>query len=251
MASKEDRKRERERIHLEAFRAAYPDFPSGVIQYAGRPDFTVALGSGQKLGIEHTEFLRESDDRTGSALRMRESRQDKVVRKAREAYERRGLPLVDVLLHWAPYDDIVPSRLSPLAEEIAEAVVAQAPGDGRIELESTGMPDSPVPAEVSILRIQRLAQMTKSHWNSARSDYVPNVTTAEVQRVLARKEANLLEYRKACARVWLLIVADGLAPSSLGEVEDLRKERFASSFDDVFFFRFFERDVLRLAVSPP
>jgi hypothetical protein len=249
---KEKLKQARERAHIEAFRAAYSGFPPGIIEMAGRPDFTVTLGGlGQKLGIEHTEFFRDDGDEGGSPLKARESLQDKTVRKAREAYERKALWPVDVLLHWAPYYNVVTARVTSLAEEIADTVAVRTPEDGVVQVENTGLPESPLANEVNILRIARFAWMTRSVWNSARFDFVPTVERSEVQRILEQKEKNLRAYRKVCSQVWLLIVAEGFAPSSYGDIGTLREERFASSFDQVFFFRFFERDVFRLALSRP
>jgi len=91
---KEDRKRARERAHFEAFRAAYSDFPLGIVESAQQPDFTVVTEAGERLGIEHTEYLVMDAEAGDSYLKMRESLQEKVTSRARQAYEARRSPAV-------------------------------------------------------------------------------------------------------------------------------------------------------------
>ena len=203
MTVKEDRKRARERAHFEAFRAAYSDFPLGIVESAQQPDFTVVTEAGERLGIEHTEYLVMDAEAGDSYLKMRESLQEKVTSRARQAYEARGLPPVEVRLYWLWHQEIAPSRVDCLAEALAAAVAAYVSAEGSITLESTGLADSPIPDELAALMVGRGDWIRQNCWASSRAGYVLTIAPSEIQRILDRKETRVAEYKKTCSRVWL------------------------------------------------
>lgn len=247
-SSKSDAKKARERTHLEAFKVSYGGFPHGAIEPAEEPDFLVTLPSGGRLGIELTEFFHDEEE-GGSASKAQESLQEKVTRKAIEAYESKGLPPVVVSLFWAAYDDIRPPRVPQLAQEVADVVAAHLPEKSIATVEQTGLPGSPLPDEVNTLHVFRHEDIDENEWNSPRAGYVPGVAQSEIQRRITDKEQRLAAYRRQGSAVWLVIVAEGLAPSSFANVESFRDAAFVSSFDEVFLFRFFDRDVIRLKLG--
>ena len=253
--SKETEKRRRERVHVEVFRSTYRDFPAGELRAGlaeeGEPDCVVTLETGEGLGVEHTQFLRDEDER-GSRLKEQESLQDQVVKSAQRVYQRRGGVPLDVMFHWTDCHPIVAANVNLIAENAAAVVAQYVPEDGSVNLDYADLAawESPRPSEISLLRISRGEGAMRDSWKSSRGDYEPFIAGSEIQRILDGKERKLAGYRRACSRMWLLIVAEGHAPSSYGDTNKLNGQRFVSSFDEVFFFRFFERDVLRLEVLP-
>jgi hypothetical protein len=84
-------KKETELRHLRRFQQNLLAFPDGMVCVGEAPDFLVNTGHGY-IGIEHTQWFRESNNPGGSRMRARESTQDKVLRLASSGYESRGYP---------------------------------------------------------------------------------------------------------------------------------------------------------------
>jgi hypothetical protein len=250
--TKETVKRVRERAHLLGFVAACAEVPEGVLEELQAPDFSLTEASGQRLGIELTEFFKDDVDESGSRLKTQENLQEKVTFRAMQRYAVMGLPSVIVSIFWASYDDIVPGRVDELAGELATVVAAHLPAgpSGSAEVEQTGLPGSPLPDEVNTLHIYRIPEMDENEWNSLRAGYIPKIASGEIQRLIDKKERRVSEYRKACPVLWLVIVAEGLAPSSFGDLERaVRETRYRSSFDKVFFFRLFDKEAVALLLE--
>lgn len=245
------RKKFRERAHVEAFRRLHLEFPAGALEDSEAPDFLVRLENGSTLGIEHVEWLRSADAGAGSPLREQEMLQEKVVRKAIQAYERRGGPHVIVSLFWAGLE---PTRVEDLAVDLATAIAERAPRgpeEAFVAVEDTGLPDSPLPPEINRLHIYRREDLDANHWNSVRADYTPLVGRQELQQLFAEKECKVARYRLTSHELWLVVVAEGRAPSSFGDVDELRGTTFVSSFDRAFFVHLFNRTVFPLTLKRP
>jgi hypothetical protein len=103
------------------------------------------------------------------------------------------------------------------------------------------------PREIITVGIARLGDPTENHWVSTRVGWVPQLNMPDLGRRIAEQESRLAAYRSRCNEVWLLIVADGRAPSSFGEfAEAVRRQEFHSAFDRLFFFRYFDGDYVEL-----
>jgi hypothetical protein len=102
--------------------------------------------AGQSSGIERTEWLRKAPGEVASNLRAQESERDKTVNNACELYASRGLPPVDVVVHWLVHFRLTAKRRKALQHELAERVGKVFPkANPRVTLENTGLPGSPLP----------------------------------------------------------------------------------------------------------
>jgi len=239
-------KKPRERAHLEAFRRAYSGFPSGVICETEEPDFVVQTPA-DTLGIEHTEFHWDEGNGVGSERKAQESQQEKIVNAAVRLYESRNLPSVIVRIHWHPGVQLSRRRVRELRPQLADVVAAHLPKTSpsvwiNAEEEWGSLPDA-----IMTVGITRLGDPTENQWVSTRGGWVPQLGMTDLERRNAEKESRLAAYRSRCDEVWLLIVADGRAPSSFGEFpEAVRRQELHSAFDRLFFFRYFDGDYVEL-----
>jgi hypothetical protein len=115
---KELLKKQTEVSHLLRFRQKLPAFPDGMVCVGEAPDFFVNTGHGY-VGIEHTQWFRESGSRGGSRMCAREGKEDKILRLALSRYEGRGLPPVWVNVLWS-IRDLPTSRVPELANALAD-----------------------------------------------------------------------------------------------------------------------------------
>lgn len=240
-------KKEKEWRHLHCFKQNYPDFPEGTIIHDDDPDFIVQVEKGP-IGIEHTELLRQGWTDRGSYLKAQENEWQKALWKAKQLYETRELPPLDVAVFWNEHLRLTSARRKELQTELADIIATHLPRQNEShEIEGTGLPDSPLPEEVHSIRIARFDFLTKNHWNFPQADWVPELSNEEIREVIAKKEEPLPSYRQKCSGVWLLIVVEGLFPSSLYDVADAVREReFQSEFDKLFLLRYFEGEVIGL-----
>jgi hypothetical protein len=86
---KELLKKQTEVSHLLRFRQKLPAFPDGMVCVGEAPDFFVNIGHGY-VGIEHTQWFRESGSRGGSRMCAREGKEDKILRLALSRVMRGG-----------------------------------------------------------------------------------------------------------------------------------------------------------------
>lgn len=239
--------KKREREHLERFRNACPAFPAGDITETEEPDFIVATLSGN-VGIEHTDFHLDDARPGGSPLRAQETLRRQVVSSALSRHESRQLPIVDVLLTWSGQHNLTPRRVKQLTPVLADFVEEHMPGSNqvaRIKYPADGWES--LPAEITSVRIARFDVLTDNHWDFVRSGWTPSLKPDALSAVIAKKEPKIPTYRQSCREVWLLIVAHGFHESSFSELSDeTRGHEFATAFDRIFFFRYFDGDAVEL-----
>ena len=168
---KELLKKHTEINHLLRFRQNFPAFPNGMICVGEAPDFLVNTGYGY-VGIEHTQWFRESDSPGGSRMRARESKEDKVLRLAFSRYEARGLPPVWVNVMWS-LEDLPTSRITELANTLADLVEVYLPEqDGEVVIKHPHPAWRSLPWEVSYLSIRRKRILSKNLWVPTRGAFV-------------------------------------------------------------------------------
>jgi hypothetical protein len=232
---KELLKKQTEVSHLLRFRQNLPAFPEGMVCVGEAPDFLVNTGHGY-VGIEHTQWFRESDAPGGSRMRARESAEVKVLRFASSRYEARGLPPVWVNILWS-LPDLPTSRIPELANALADIVEVHLPKqDGEVAIKHPHPGWSSLPPEVSYLSIRRKKFFSKNLWVPTRGAFIPTLAPLDLQKRIRKKEGKVTSYRQKCSQVWLLIVANGFEPSTFGELApEIEEFPFETSFDRVFF----------------
>ncbi len=247
---KELRKKQTEVNHLLRFRQNLPDFPNGMICVGEAPDFLVNTGHSY-IGIEHTQWFRESDNPGGSPMRARESAEDKVLRLASSRHEARELPPIWINVLWALQNRPVATRVPELANELADLVELRLPEQGgEVAIRHPHPAWGSLPPEVSYLSIRRNKVSPKNIWVSTRGSFIPTLTSHDFQTRIEEKEGKITFYRQKCSQVWLLIVANGLEPSTFGELApEIEEFSFKTSFARVFFLHHVDELVVELSTQ--
>jgi len=233
-------KKETERDHLLRFKEALADFPEGSIVATECPDFVVETEQAN-VGIEVTNLYRNGGGSRGSQLRALESLQDYTLRQASQLYEaKEALPFVEVSVSWSFHTPVTKVRVQHIAGTLARLVAAHLPDPG--EQAFLGYLDSTwklLPQEVDHIFVSRPASLPENAWGSSRGAAVPKLDPQDIHNAISAKEKKLSSYRQQCSQAWLLIVADGLAPSNHFEwTQEVGDTCFETAFDRVFFLHY-------------
>ena len=246
-------KKARERAHLNRFKEKFAGFPEGPILASERPDFLMETGQ-DYLGIELTEYhISEPSEGRGSPTRAREATEDEVLRRAAEQYRSIGLPPVVVNVLWHPHQALDRRRIPELAADLADLVQEHLPEPNQSVTvrDRRNRAGRALPQEIASLTIIRRESIAKGSWTSVRAAFVPTIAPPDLQEILRNKEAKVSSYRRHCRKVWLLIVARGLEPSTFGDLgSDIGGHQFESGFDRVFLLHHADEYVTELHVRP-
>lgn len=232
-----EEKKKRERLHLEQFCRVSGVLSSSILIDSDRPDFLTKHGD-RTLGIEHGRFsffLDAAKRRAGEVERAR------VVARAREIAEEKGVP---PLVVWFLFEaDFRSSKreCESTAQAVAKAVASNVPlVGGRVDFERA-FPRHPVlPAALAHLHIARIAGRRSHDWSAPEAGMCPVEFREALQAMVSAKSARLGDYRRTCDACWLLLVAEGDAPSSYAEAGDeTRLARYLFEFERTFFMEAF------------
>ena len=242
-------KKEKEKILLQRFRESFPEFPSGEIEATENPDFLIHAGTG-KVGIEVT-LLHRNTTGNKSPLQEQESLRRLIADKARQLYESQGGPHIHVNVHFNGQNRLRRRDLKSAAKELASLILKNIPEQGKsVSLQETEDNWQQWPGTLVRVSIARFAVLTKTTCCPTDAGFVPKVEPSLVQSVIDRKNPRCSAYRSCCAELWLLVVADGFALSSVFIVDpEIRTHAFVASFDRVFLFQNFEKKVFELRID--
>ena len=230
LADQAERKKAYERSALEAFKAAYTQFPSGKISDQEGPDFIVEAPSG-RIGIEVRHYFR-SETPAGSPVAAQEALRRQAARCAAEALKGSTTAKIAAWVFFDPAQPLIKSDIARIGSSIASAISAQlGKPDSRvsIRIENSGQMASSVEtviAESPTALPETVVQPVEAAW-------VEPLSEATLREIVASKEQLLSAYRSNCDEAWLLIVVDGFRVSSIAQLPtDLPK--LQSGFDRVF-----------------
>jgi hypothetical protein len=249
---KEAAKKAMERAYLQRFRENFAGFPEGEVVSSESPDFLIK-SQPRWIGIELTEYhVQEPDEGRGSRMRAQERTEDRVLLRASEQHQSKGLPPVAVYVLWNPHRAFRRRRIQELATVLADLVQEHLPELGHeITIRRGHRAWRSLPQEVASLSVDRRINFSKNSWTSVRAAFVPTITPPELQKIVRNKEAKVPSYRQECQEVWLLIVAHGFEPSTYGELgPEVDDHEFETSFDRVFFLHHADEYVAELPVRP-
>lgn len=238
---KDQYKKQAENDQLRRFKEAFASFPRGAIVPNEHPDFIVETEQGN-VGVEVTNLYRDSQGGSGFPLRAEERRQDKILWRAARLYEAKGkgLPFVDVGVYWSFHMAVTKAREQDIAIDLADLVAAHLPSPSDHTLLAYPHPAwKLLPPEVDHMHVYCPVGLSKNVWGSSRSTAVPKLRAQDIKEAILAKEGKLHSYRRQCSEAWLLIVADGLAPSNHFEWDkEVGELRFDTGFDRVFFLHY-------------
>jgi hypothetical protein len=238
--------KEWERRNVEIFKSIFNEFPEGeLVSDASqeRPDIVVK-GPNGKTGIEITRILHQD-------LRREESECEALVSAARNLYEKRNLPHLQVSIHFGSEKPFSRSNRPVFASTIADLVAANVPEarNGLVEIQNDWDNPQTYPYEVGSILILRNPVLTGNYWSAGQAGWISEDFVPELQKVIGTKEACLRGYDATCDALWLLIVADNGGPSGFFDPSPTTlAHEYTSSFDRVFFLRPFSRKVCQLKI---
>jgi hypothetical protein len=120
-----------------------------------------------------------------------------------------------------------------LAPLLLDIILNNAPRNG----ETVQLSGEALPSEFSFLQIVRLSADAKHALGATRCSYVPPLSPAQVQKACEVKEQKLAG---KCRELWLLMVLEGFAPSSLWKVDDaVLSHRYHTTLDRLFILECF------------
>lgn len=234
-----DRNKEKkilERKHFDLFLKACDCVPDGVIEESDPLDFLIHYNQ-SILGIEHTEYFEK--DKSGFAFSKKdESLQDRIKNSLGSYCNQIGLPPTILSIGWKPNKPLTSSRVKLLIHDIARLVSIHMPEEGKIVfLSSRNFKRNEFPSELIVLSIYWSTKIDSTSVAASRTTWENTTKVDELKNIIVEKEKKLPLYRDKCDEVWLLIVAEGIAPSSITKLDSLVYDySFNSQFDRIFFF---------------
>ncbi len=212
-----------------------------------RPDALVTDGM-QVIGVEVTA-VSEAVPRQAIAPQKWTAEAFRIVDAARKTFENRDpSPIVvrfEMSPNWVPPNRQEAARVAAELASIVERTLASPPPWPRDKEPFTLRDPSP---QVSWAYVSR--SNYGSHWQPSIAGEVLGVSQADLQTTIARKEVEIMEYRKAAPTVWLLIDCD---VSGQGIALDIPAAGFMipSTFDGVFCCGFGMWQWVQVSTSAP
>ena len=210
-----------------------------------KPDF---LFPAEDLGIEVVRYV-QGQCSSGSSIRKRESIHQKLVKEAQKRFEAASGERLEVHIFWsaevtpeeAKFEYLIKSIVQIVATLLAQGRDCWRPDLTRIEEIKLGQHLG----QIWIYRLKR----TQSYWICDEAGAIGH-DVERVQALISQKDGRVMEYRKKCRLVWLLIVAENNHLSSIfSPDEDFAEARFQTLFDRVFLLDEFKGQVLEIPVS--
>jgi hypothetical protein len=229
-------KKTRERFFLNEVAALYSCFPTGAIIDTERPDFLI-LTANEVIGIEVVDYVRGQKGE-GSADRRNEVLWQEVANKARREFESNyAIPLM-VHFSWRQGRHLKKADVPRLALSAAKAIARATPRDlfEHVRIARSELQDAPLYEFVSSITVTRVRNEKQALWAPVSAGFIC-VSGKEIEELVASHECKAQAYLQRCAKVWLLIVADGKYISSNAELsETFQLSRSPSLFSKVLFY---------------
>jgi hypothetical protein len=230
--------------HILRFKESFPEFPDGILCYDDNPDVLVKTSEGF-CGIEHTRLYR-------GELKGQESIEQRIVDRAQGMYESSGAPSLYVTVLFDSKIKLVIRDTDSIAASLNEIVCRYIPVIGeKFMLEGWRFARHGLSPTIRTIFIDRPGNSCEMFWGVGRGGAIPDLTPDQIRERIQGKEAKLSKYLGKCSKIWLLIVEDGFSPSGYFVISDaVMQQIYKSSFDRIFLFRNFRREVIELNVEP-
>ena len=234
---------------LARFGEAIPDFPAGEVIAREEPDFVVHAAS-TVLGVELTGLFRAVEPGK-PPLRGAEQLRWRVCSAASAVAERESAPPRDVVVTFSRSARLTKRRVPEVAAAVVRLVRAlDVPEGASRTVEYAWHDRDRFPDELIAVRVSNSGRHGVGHWQPAEATLVPDCTAAQLQAAIDRKRAHYAPYRAACDAVWLVLVADGFAPSSTFSLPEAAvRAVYTGPFERVYYFENFSRAATRLRIA--
>ena len=244
-AGKHLRQKEKELSWYRAARQICASFPAQEPQLLDPPACDLVFPE-LSLGIEITEYLES--ELGGSPTRRLEVEREAIVADAQRAFEANHNDRLFVTAWWKPgSDESVARQAGYLSTSIAAIVSRLARGR-----QTVWQPNWRVREDIQLGRfltaVEIRALTRTALWQSAGSAMIPE-PVEKLQRIIDTKASKLDGYRRLCATVWLLIVAERSLSTYFSPDEGFDKNVYSTAFDKIFVFDRFQHRVLSLTIA--
>lgn len=234
---------------VEAFLASLFPTTSSIEEWnRERPDVLARI-DGRLVGIEVTT-LSESTPRQSTAPQQWVAEAERLVRFAKESFERRSSSALVVRFEmspsWKPPRRADMLKLADTLASLAEHAIANPPWSLRAG-EAITLHD-PHPS-VAWAYVDRTRQEWGGHWAPSFGQQVVDASSDDIRVTLDRKEPELVAYRLAASQVWLLIDCD-LVGQGIALDVPTADFRITTSFDRVYCFGFGRWQWVEIPVQP-
>jgi hypothetical protein len=184
--------KDRERHHLERFRANFSEFPEGKIIESEEPDFFIERAKGKILGIELTELYRTAP-RNQVPRQAIESLMRQIVQRAQSIYESAGGPPFYVYVYFAPRLELKKNDVAQIAQKLASIVADNTVTmDQQITVENRSSNRVYFPEQIISIRISRHSFMTDGLWAAPDGDAVPHMSAEEIRYQCQKQQGRSL-----------------------------------------------------------
>jgi len=230
-------RKENELTSLMRLKRHMPDFPSGEVLASETPDFLVTADQ-RRIGIEVTRFYLKSDSK--APIQLFESLQDQVVETAESLHREAGGGPLHVAVSFDDNRPVKKPRVPLLAQELASVVLSNAPDQHAMHavirhrlFRERHL--APLSLEFHNVHIWNFPNVTHGVWHVPRAGFVVEPGAQEIQEALDRKRDCYAPCLTKCDEAWLLVVAEGTAPSSFAEfIPSVQDRLFKSPFQRCF-----------------
>ncbi len=226
--------------HILRFKESFSSFPEGILCFDDNPDVLIKTPQGF-LGVEHTRLYR-------TLLKEQESLEQRIVDRAKEIYESSGGAPLYITVMFDSKIRLSVRDIESIAASLKGIVCRYIPNVGEpFVLEGWRFGSEGCSPSVRTIFIDRPDNSCEMFWGVGRGGAVPDLASEQIRERIEDKEAKLGNYLSRCSKIWLLIVEDGFGPSSYFVISDeVKKQIYESSFDRIFLFRNFSREVIEL-----
>jgi hypothetical protein len=201
-----------------------------------------------ELGVEITRYYL-GQGKKGSPLRKLESDQEGIIQAAQRRFEALRNDQLQVSVGWIPGVESAKTDRDFLVGGIVQVVVKLlAQGQNCWQPDWTQPDEAALGKHFAKVWVDRLKR-DPSFWVCIEAGSLGD-DVHRVRVVLDEKESKVIEYRKRCRYIWLLIVAEGRHISStFSPDEDFEPATFRTSFDHVFILDVFRNLVREVRVE--
>jgi len=229
-------KKLRERLQFNLFIKHYDI--NGNIEQSESPDFLIKMHD-YIIGVELTGYLQNNSN-IGSFLRELEYNQDKIKEIIEaELSEYRLL----ILLSWKDKITIKKAEVRSIANSLIELIKKNIPD---IDSERRLSGKDGLPSYLINLFIWS-NNVKKTQIATTRAVWVREINRVEIENIIKKKEKKINDYREKCNEIWLLIVIEGISPSSIIDISsEAINRKYVFKFDKVLLFDVIEDRIFEL-----
>lgn len=211
------------------------------------PDFIISYNN-QNIGIEVTEYFIDLNDNynKGSRLKSIESIEQSIINNALKYYIETSRQPLSVLVHYLPGLNLLNSDRDKISRVLCECL-SNIEIDIWERINILEKYDSyNLSKYFNSVQVRRIPDTLENDWKNNKWGIRANISEKIIFEIIRNKENKLGEYKKITDYHWLLIVSDGMYPSSMVGISDKFNFKVESEFDKIFFLTYPEVRIFKL-----